>query len=80
VIVARRYQRLTFEIDGLTCGGGGALGVERAIAGLPGVVRAYVNPLTEMAYVEIDPTIFSEEQLVTTVADLGLRPGRPSAR
>lgn len=71
-------QRLTFEIDGLACGG--ALAVERAIARLPGVIRVYVNPLTEMAYVEIDPTTASEEQLVAAVADLGLRPGRPSAR
>jgi copper chaperone CopZ len=75
-----RYQRLTFEIDGLTCGGGGALTAERALARLPGVSRVYVNPLTEMAYVEIDPDAASEQQLVATVADLGLQPGRPAAR
>ena len=40
------YQRLTIGIDGLACGG--ALSVERAIARLPGVIRVYVNPLTEM--------------------------------
>ena len=79
-MLVRRNQRLTFEIAGLTCGSGGALDAEHAIAGLPGVLRAYVNPLTEMAYVEIDPTILTEERLVATVADLGLRPGRPSAR
>lgn len=72
--------RLTFAIDGLACGGGGALAVEQALARLPGVVRAYVNPLTEMAYVEIDPDAASEQQLVAAVTDLGLRPGRPSAR
>ena len=75
-----RYQRLTFAIDGLGCGGDGALTAERAIARLPGIARAYVNPLTEMAYVEIDPTDATEEQIVAAVAELGLRPGRPSAR
>jgi copper chaperone CopZ len=73
-------QRLTFEIDGLTCGCSGALTAEQALARLPGVIRVYVNPLTEMASVEIDPDAASEEQLVDAVADLGLRPGRPVAR
>jgi copper chaperone CopZ len=74
------YRCLTFEIDGLTCGGGGALIAEHALARLPGVIRVYVNPFTEMAYVEIDPDAASEQQLVAAVADLGLRPGRPVAR
>ena len=78
--MAGRYQRLTFEIDGLTCGGGGALTAERVIARLPGVIWVHVNPLTEMAYVEIDPASVSEEQTVATVAGLGMRPGRPSIR
>ena len=72
------YQRLTIGIDGLACGG--ALSVERAIARLPGVVRVYVNPLTETAYVEIDPTRVSEDRIVAVVAGLGLTPGRPVAR
>ena len=74
------YQRLTFEIDGLTCSGGGALTAERALARLPGVVWVHVNPITEMAYLEIDPARVSEDQLVATVAGVGLRPGRPSIR
>lgn len=73
-------QRLTFEIDGLSCGGGGALTAEWALARLPGVIQVYVNPLTEMAYVEIDPDAVTEHELVTAVSDLGLRPGRPVAR
>ena len=73
-------ERITLPIFGLTCGGGGALTVERSLARTPGVTRAYVNPLTEMAYVEIDPTAATEEQIVAAVAELGLRPGRPSAR
>jgi hypothetical protein len=72
------FQRLTIAIDGLACGG--ALSAEQALARLPGVIRAYVNPLTEMAYVEIDPTAASEDQIVAAVAGLGLQPGRPAAR
>ena len=75
-----QYRRLTFEIDGLNCGGGGARTAERALAGLPGVIRIYVNPLTEMAYAEIDPATTSEQQLVAAVTALGLRPGRPVIR
>lgn len=78
--MAGSHQRLTLEINGLTCGGGGALAVERALAHLPGIVRAYVNPLTEMAYVEMDPNVASEEELIATVTELGLRPGRPVTR
>lgn len=72
------YQRLTIGIDGLARGG--ALSVERTIARLPGVVRVYVNPLTETAYVEIDPTLVSEDWIVAAVADLGLTPARPVVR
>ena len=73
-------RRVTMPIYGLACGGGGALTAERALARVSGVRRAYVNPLTEMAYVEIDPVTASEDQIVAAVAVLGLRPGRPAAR
>ena len=72
------YQRLTIGIDGLACGG--SLSVERTITRLPGVIQVYVNPLTEMAYVKIDPTRVSEEQVVAAVTDLGLTPGRSVVR
>lgn len=79
-ILSDQILRLTIEIEGLTCGGGGALTAEQALARLAGVTRVHVNPLTEMAYVEIDPRILSEGQLVAALAALGLRPGRPLAR
>ena len=47
--------RATLPILGLTCGGGGVLAVELALQQAPGVLRAYANPATEMAYVEYDP-------------------------
>ena len=72
--------RLTMAIYGLSCGGGGALAVERALAKLPGVVRVYVNPATEMAYVEYDPARLRWEQLVAAVEAVGFRAGEPSFR
>ena len=51
----RTRERVILPILGLTCGGGGALSVQQVLQGSPGVIRAYVNPATEMAYIEYDP-------------------------
>lgn len=76
----RDSRRVTLPIYGLACGGGGALTVERALARVPGVERTYVNPLTEMAYVEYDPAVAQPAQLVAAVKGVGLRAGEPSLR
>jgi cation transport ATPase len=72
-------------IYGLACGGGGALAVERALADSPGVVRAYVNPSTEMAYVEYtdgetEPARLAQavERAGFHVDELQVRSGPPS--
>ena len=67
----RSPTRVTLPIAGLTCGGGGALSVERALQALPGVIRAYVNPATEMAYVEYAPERVTADDLVKVVEGLG---------
>ncbi len=72
--------RLTMAIYGLNCGGGGALTVERALAKLPGVLRAYVNPAMETAYVEYDPARLGWERLAAAVESVGFRAGEPTAR
>ncbi len=72
--------RVTMPIEGLSCGGGGALVVERALAKLPGVVRVYVNPATETAYVEYDPTRLTRRQLMAAVESAGFRAGEPTIR
>lgn len=64
-------SRITLPIEGLACGGGGALTVERAIARIPGVSRVYVNPLTEMAYVEFDSTVCSPDAIVAAIMRVG---------
>src|SRR5689334_21661802 len=56
---APKAERVTLAVEGLSCGGGGALAAERALAQLPGVVRVYVNAATEMAYVEYTPALCS---------------------
>ena len=48
--------KVTAAIYGLTCGGGGALTLERALGRIPGVITVYVSPATELAYIEYDPS------------------------
>ena len=67
----RSPARVTIPIVGLTCGGGGALSVERALQARPGVIRAYVNPATEMAYVEYASGKVTADDLVKVVEGLG---------
>ena len=65
--------RVTFPIVGLGRGGGGALTVERALQQTPGVVRAYVSPATEMAYVEYDSARTDRSALERVISSLGYR-------
>ena len=70
---SNRVERLTLPIAGLECGSGGAQSIERALTRLPGVKRAYVNPATEMLYVEIDPERCTRSDLVAAVERAGYR-------
>jgi copper chaperone CopZ len=75
-----RKRAIAFEVFGLALGAGGALTVERALVGTPGVERAYVNPATEMAYVEYDPALVDFAQLSRAVEQTGFRTGERWAR
>lgn len=73
-------QRITIPIEELSCGGGGSLQVERALIHVSGVVYAYVNPATEMAYIAYDPTRTDQARLMQAVEQAGFRAGVPNLR
>jgi Cu+-exporting ATPase len=63
-------KQTTLDITGMTCSTC-AITVEKALSEVPGVARANVNFAAERATVEYDPSVTSEEALITTVADTG---------
>ncbi len=71
---------VTIPISGLSCGGGGALTIERALLHLAAVERAYVNPLTEMAYVELRPGYSDVDELIAVIENAGFQAGTPVRR
>ncbi len=73
-------RRVTFPIYNLSSDGGGSLIIERIILRLAGVRNAYVNPATEMAYVEYDPSRCSSEQLTAAIEQSGFHAGTPTVR
>ena len=79
-VIIMKTQRMIVPIEDLSCGGGGSLQVERALVRVCGVVHAYVNPATEMAYVEYEPELVNKESLVKAVQQAGFRTGVPSLR
>ena len=66
-----RVQRLTLAIYG--CGGGSAMNVERVLKRIPGVMSVYVNPATEMAYLEIDSDRVHVDEIFDAVKKMGFR-------
>lgn len=68
---------LRIPIYGLGCGGAGATTIERELAATAGVVRAYVNPATETAYVDYDPAETDPWSLAKAVDRAGYQAGRP---
>jgi P-type Cu+ transporter len=78
--VRMSIRRVTMAIYGLGCGGGGVLAIERALVKTPGVVRAFVNPATEMAYVAYDPSQTDPGELLSAVERVGFRADELSLR
>lgn len=59
-----RTKRLTIPISGLRCAGSECYTLERALRRVPGVVDVYVNPVTEIAYIDYDPVMPHQASLV----------------
>lgn len=70
-------QRATVPLSPLGCGGGSRTLVERGLLAVPGVLRAYVNPVTEMAYVEYDSTQCGETEIRAAVGRTGFGEREP---
>ncbi len=70
-------RQIQIPVYDLGCGGAGATTIERELAATDGVLRAYVNPATETAYVDYDPGEVDPGALARAVERAGYRPGHP---
>lgn len=70
----QRSEYCQIRITGLTCAGD-AVGLERRLQRLNGVVTAMVNPITEQAYVDFDPAVTNIGNLVTAITAAGYGTG-----
>lgn len=65
-------ERVKLQILNVSCWGSGARTIERRLARVRGVVRVYVNPATEAAYVEYDPAQVGRADLNRALEEIGL--------
>ena len=72
-------RHVIIPISGFGCLGSGALIIERALAQAPGVIHVYVNPATEMAYVQYEADRCTPSALRVAIARAGFRAGEPVA-
>lgn len=68
---------LRLPIYGLDCPGTGPAAIERELASADGVLTAYVNPVTETAYVEYDDAKTDPLLLARAIEKAGYRSGPP---
>ena len=68
---------VAIPVIGLSLGGCGAEQAERALRAEPGVLYAYVNRATEMAYVRYDPDRIGHRGLRRRIEALDLRTEAP---
>ena len=70
----------TLMLENAYCLGGSAQTLEQALREVPGVRRAYVNPVTEAAYVDFDADQCTDADLIRVVESLGIKVGRRHSR
>ncbi|NOT10031.1 MAG: heavy-metal-associated domain-containing protein [Gemmatimonadales bacterium] len=66
-------SRTALPLSRQVCGGE-HLTVERVLSDVEGVVTALVNPASEMAYVEYDPSVTNPDALFAVLKRLGFAP------
>ncbi len=71
-------MKVVMPVFDLSCGGGGSRLVEHVIRKLPGIADVYVNPATEMAYVDYDPSDLTPEQIAEAIASAGYKTSLPA--
>ena len=64
-------QHTALPVYNLGSAGGATGTVERLLLRIPGVTRVYVNPVTEMAYIEYDQERCDERQLADVLERAG---------
>jgi copper-transporting P-type ATPase V len=69
-IAREEYERLEFDVSGMTCGSCAAR-VQRTLSREPGVAEALVNYATGRATVELEPGAFDDERLIAAVRKAG---------
>lgn len=62
-------HKAIIPIVGLRCGDN--LALERHLGRIPGVLRVYVNPATEMAYIEYRDADVTDAELLKIMKDYG---------
>lgn len=65
-----RVQHVALPIRELGCAAN-APSIEHTLRKIPGVSRVYVNPVTEMAYVEFDPSVCDESAIAAALKRAG---------
>jgi len=65
--------RLTLSVTGLKACDEDAVKAEQVLEQIPGVIHAYVNPVTEMANIEYDPAVTAESDLAAVLDSAGFR-------
>lgn len=71
---------LTVSVDGLAGSADQAGRLEATLRQMRGVIRAYVSPMTALAYVDYLPGIVAEVDLIGAIVGAGYRAGSPERR
>lgn len=76
--LAVNRSHLALPIRQLGCAGN-VPSIEHSLRSVRGVSRVYVNPVTEMAYVEYDPSVCDETAIRVALEHAGYGPVQDSA-